>query len=134
MVTVQNHISIALTFRNLDVHFVILFDEEITAEGLPAAIRIAVGSEIDRHRTGVGFIDHIVCSGSIRIMAFAREPFDDLSIRRSSNLDLVSNRQIRVEVVLSGNLRILITRGCLRCAATGKCRPGCFSCATGCLP
>ena len=91
VVSVPDHIGIAAALCDLDVHFMVFLDIEVSAERLPVRITVSCRSEVDRHSAGMIRIHRIVVGLSVVIMLRARIPSLDDSAGRIGHFDLCAD-------------------------------------------
>ena len=98
----------AVAFRDFDGRQVVLRNVEVTAERLPAAVRIAGRAEVDGDGTGVVRIDDVVARHTVVVMLRARIVVAVVShaADRAHDLDLIVLGQRGRQAVFSRLVRV----------------------------
>ena len=98
----------AVAFRDFDGRQVVLRNVEVTAERLPAAVRIAGRAEVDGDGTGVVGIDDVVARHTVVVMLRARIVVAVVShaADRAHDLDLIVLGQRGRQAVFSRLVRV----------------------------
>ena len=108
LVAVAHQEGGAAAVRDLDGRLVVLLDVEVTAERLPAAVRIAGRAEVDGDGSGVVRIDGVVARHTVIIVFRAREevPVFGHAADGAHDLDLITDGQRGRQVILFRFMRI----------------------------